>query len=260
MIDTHAHLLYFDNRDEIIKNMKNDNLDAIVNIGTTLEDSKAGIELANKNENVWTTVGLYPEYADSITEEDLKKIEELGKNEKVVAVGEIGLDYHTEGYNKDRQKEIFIKQLEIADRLGLPFCIHCRGAVEDLYEILSSHKNLLKHSGLMHCYSEGKDWYQKFLDLGMFISFSGNITFKKNDRSFLKDIPLDKILVETDAPYLSPEPLRGTKNEPKNVNIVARKIAETIGIDFEEFGKIVTKNAKTFYFKMKNTKKGENNG
>lgn len=255
MIDTHAHLLYFENRDEIIKNMQADNLSQIVNIGTTLEDSKQGIALANKYDNVWTTVGLYPEYADTISDDDLTELEKIAKDKKVVAIGEIGLDYHTEGYNAKRQKEIFVKQLEIADRLGLPFCIHCRSAVEDLYKILKENKNLINHSGLMHCYSEGKDWVQKFLDLNLYISFSGNITFKKNDRSFLKDIPLDRILVETDAPYLSPEPLRGTKNEPKNVNLVAKKIAETIGIDFEEFDKITTKNAKNFYFKIKNSEK-----
>ena len=255
MIDTHTHLLYFENRDEIIKNMQADNLSQIVNIGTTLEDSKQGIALANKYDNVWTTVGLYPEYADTISDDDLAELEKIAKDKKVVAIGEIGLDYHTEGYNAKRQKEIFVKQLEIADKLGLPFCIHCRSAVEDLYQILKENKNLINHSGLMHCYSEGKDWVQKFLDLNLYISFSGNITFKKNDRSFLKDIPLDRILVETDAPYLSPEPLRGTQNEPKNVNLVAKKIAETICIDFDEFDKITTKNAKNFYFKIKNSEK-----
>ena len=255
MIDTHAHLLCFENRDEIIKNMQTDNLSQIVNIGTTLEDSKQGIALANNYDNVWTTVGLYPEYADTISDDDLIELEEIAKDKKVVAIGEIGLDYHTEGFNAKRQKEIFVKQLEIADRLGLPFCIHCRSAVEDLYEILKENQNLINHSGLMHCYSEGKEWVQKFLDLNLYISFSGNITFKKNDRSFLKDIPLDRILVETDAPYLSPEPLRGTQNEPKNVNLVAKKIAETIGIDFEKFDKITTKNAKNFYFKIKNSEK-----
>ncbi len=255
MIDTHAHLLYFENKDEIIKNMKEDNLSAIVNIGTTLEDSKQGIELANQYENIWTTVGLYPEYADTISNEDLIEFEKIAKNKKVVAIGEIGLDYHSEGFNAKKQKEIFVKQLKIADRLGLPFCIHCRSSVDDLYEILKENKNLINHSGLMHCYSEGKDWIQKFLDLNLYISFSGNITFKKNDRSFLKNIPLDRILVETDAPYLSPEPLRGRQNEPKNVNLVAKKIAETIEIDFDEFDKIVTKNAKNFYFKMKNDEK-----
>lgn len=169
-----------------------------------------------------------------------------------MAIGEIGLDYHNADYDKVSQREIFIKQLEIADSLGLPFCIHCRNAVEDLYEILSTHKHLINHSGLMHCYSEGGEWVHKFLDLGLYISFSGTITFKKNDRSFLKEIPLDKIVVETDAPYLTPEPFRGRRNSPAMVKYTAKKIAEELKIDYDEFDKIVTKNAKTFYFKMKN--------
>ena len=250
MIDTHAHLLYYENKEELINSMEEDGLSEIVNIGTTIENSIDGINLAKQYKNVYTTVGIYPEYAEETTEEDLKKLKEIVKSDKVVAVGEIGLDYHTEGFVAEKQKELFIKQLEIANDAGLPFCIHCRGAVEDVYEILSTHKHLIKHSGLMHCYSEGKDWFQKFIDLGLYISFSGNITFKKNDRSFLKDIPIDRILVETDAPYLSPEPLRGRTNEPKNVALVAKRIAQEIGLSFEEFEKITTENARRFYFKI----------
>lgn len=253
MFDTHAHLLYFDNVNEIIDSMKENCLENIVTIGTTIEDSKQSIKLAEKFDNIYVAVGIYPEYSNQITEEDLKQLKEIANNKKVVAIGEIGLDFHNEGFDAEAQKKLFIRQLEIADELGLPFCIHCRKAVEDLYEILKTHKHLIKHGGLMHCYSEGKNWVHKFLELGMYISFSGNITFKKADRSFLKEIPLDKILVETDAPYLSPEPLRGRENRPKNVNLIAKCIADELGIAFEEFDKIVTKNAKTFYFKIKNT-------
>ena len=168
----------------------------------------------------------------------------------MVAIGEIGLDYHY-NYDKKSQKELFVKQLELADRLGLPFCIHCRDAANDVFEILNENKHLINHSGLMHCYSEGKEWFEKFLGLGLYLSFSGNITFRKTDRSFLKDVPLDRILVETDAPYLSPEPLRGRRNYPKNVKFVAEKIANEIGVDVDEFEHITTENAKRFYFKIK---------
>lgn len=246
MIDTHAHLLMLDKNKEIIENMKNDDMDFIINIGTTLEDSIQGVELSSKHEKVFTTVGIYPEYSLETTEEDLKKLEELAKNEKVVAIGEIGLDYHYD-YDKESQKKLFIKQLEIADRLGLPFCIHCRDSASDVYEILSQNKHLIRNSGLMHCYSEGKDWFDKFLGLGLYLSFSGNITYKKRDRSFLRDIPLDRILVETDSPYLSPEPIRGHKNEPKNVQFVIDKIAYEIGISSDQLKKITTENAKKFY-------------
>lgn len=246
MIDTHAHLLSLEKKQEIIDNMQVDGLDFIVNIGTTVEDSKQGVELAEKNEKIYTSVGIYPEYSESVTQEDLAEIERLAKHKKVVAIGEIGLDYH-EKYDRKSQKEIFVKQLEIADRLALPFCIHCRAAAEDVYETLLENKHLINHSGLMHCFSEGKEWFQKFLDLGLYLSFSGNITFKKSDRSFLKDIPLDKILVETDSPYLSPEPLRGRVNEPKNVQFVIDKIAYELGISSDKLKQITTENAKKFY-------------
>lgn len=255
MIDTHAHLNMFEkNGKKIIENMENDNLQNIVTIGTTIEDSQTAIDIANKNEKIYAAVGIYPEYAGTVKEEDYVKLEDMAKSEKVVAIGEIGLDYHSEGFDKEKQKEVLIRQLEIADRVGLPFCIHCRGvgALDDLYEILLSHKNLINHSGLMHCYSGGQKHFKQFLGLGMYLSFSGNITYKNTDRSFLKDIPLDKILVETDAPYLSPVPVRGTVNQPKNVRYTLDKIAIEIGMNPAELDKITTKNAKTFYFKIKN--------
>lgn len=248
MIDTHAHLCYYDdNGREIIDNMNDDGLEFIVNIGTSIEDSADGIEIAKENKKIFTTVGLYPEYAQFITDEELQKIEELAKHEKVVAIGEIGLDYHTPGYNREKQIELFEKQLQIADKLNLPFCIHCRKAVEDLYDVLSKNKHLIRHSGLMHCYSEGGEWVQKFVELGMYISFSGNITYKKNDRSFLKNIPLDRIVVETDAPYLTPEPFRGKENQPKNVKYIIETIAKELKLSFEELEKITSDNAKRFY-------------
>lgn len=250
MIDTHLHLCCFEeNGKAIISSMQDDGLEFIVNIGTNIEDSKLGINLTEKNENVYTTVGFYPEFADDISDDDLKELENLANHNKVVAIGEIGLDYHNVGFNKEKQIDIFIKQLEIANKLNLPFCIHCRNAADDVFEVLSSHKHLINNSGVMHCYSEGKEYIEKFLSLGLYISFSGNITYKKSDRSFLKDIPLDRIVVETDAPYLSPEPKRGRKNEPKNVKFIIEKIAEEIGISADELEKITSQNAKKLYFK-----------
>ena len=251
MIDTHAHLLFFENKEEIIDSMKQDSLEKIVNIGTTIEDSLQGIELAEKYDNVYTTVGIYPEYSTTTTDEDLFKLKQMAKHEKVVAIGEIGLDYHYEEYDSVTQKKLFGRQLEIADSLGLPFCIHCRQAASDVYEILSAHKDLIKHSGLMHCFSEGGEWAKKFVELGMYISFSGNITYKKTDLSFIKEIPLDRIVVETDAPYLTPTPFRGKTNYPKYVRYVIEKIAEITEKPVEEIERVTSENAKRFYFKMK---------
>ncbi len=251
MIDTHAHLLFFDNKEEIISAMPEDGLEAIVNIGTTIEDSIQGIELAEKHQNVYTTVGIYPEYSLTTTKQDLKTLKELAQQGKVVAVGEIGLDYHYENYDAPSQKELFIKQLEIANEVGIPFCIHCRQAANDVYEILSSHRHLINHAGLMHCYSEGAEWAEKFVGLGMYISFSGNITYKKTDLSFIKNIPLDRIVVETDAPYLTPVPFRGKTNYPKYVRYMIEKIAEIKGLSFKEVEQATSENAKRFYFKIK---------
>lgn len=246
MIDTHCHLLKMD-AEKIIENMSGDGLSKLVTISTTVEESSQNISLCERNKNVFATVGIYPEYASATTDADLERIEELARHKKVVAIGEIGLDYHTEGYDEAAQKRIFIKQIEIADRVGLPFCIHCRGAAEDTLEILQKNKNLINHSGLMHCYSEGSPFVEKFLWLGLYISFSGNITYKKSDKSVIKKVPLDRLLVETDAPWLSPEPVRGTQNEPKNVRYVLEFIARELNMDVGELEKITEENARRFY-------------
>lgn len=246
MIDTHCHLLMLE-KDSFNENLNDEMLENLITISTTLEDSEKNIELSKKYKKVFATVGIYPEYAAGITENDFDKLEILAKEDKVVAIGEIGLDYHTEGYDKEAQKKVFARQLEIADKLGKPFCIHCRGAAEDVYQILKANKHLINHSGLMHCYSEGSEWVQKFLELGLYISFSGNITFKKVDSEFVKNIPIDKILVETDSPYLAPVPLRGTVNQPKNVRYVIEFLANKLGIDFDKLENITTANAKKFY-------------
>ncbi len=251
MIDTHFHLTSFDDKDQIIDSLQSDNLEFVVNIGTTVEDSKEGVCLAEKYDKLYTTVGIYPEFANTIKPDDLEKIQELAKHPKVVAIGEIGLDYHRENYDRQKQIDLFVAQLKIADKLGLPFCIHCRNAVEDVYSTLSENKNLINHGGLMHCYSEGANWWKRFAELGLYFSFSGNITYKNNDVEFIKDLPLEKIVVETDAPYLSPVPLRGKKNYPKNVKFMIQKIADLKNLTFDEVEKQTSKNAKKVYFKAK---------
>lgn len=246
MIDTHAHLLMLD-AESIAKNMKGDSLDSIVTISTTLDDSRANIDLAKRYKNIYCAVGIYPEYSNSITEDDLKKLEDLAREDKVVAIGEIGLDFHGENFDKEAQKRVFLRQIEIANALNLPFCVHSRSAADDVYEILSKNKNLITNNALMHCYSDGEAWIKKFVDLGLYISFSGNFTFKKYEQNVVKSVPLDRLLVETDSPYLAPVPLRGTKNEPKNVKFVIEKIAQILDMPYNEVEKITTENAKKFY-------------
>ena len=252
IIDTHAHLISSGvETDKILSSMKEDGLEKIVNIGTNVKDSIGGVEVAKNNKDVYTTVGLHPEYASELTDEDLKVIDELANNEKVVAIGEIGLDYHYGAENKDQQKYFFIEQLKIAKKHNLPVCIHSRDAREDTYEILSKNKDLLVPPCVMHCFSEDREYAFKYLDLGFYISFAGNITYKKSDRSFVKDIPLDKILVETDSPYLSPEPLRGTKNVPANVKLTAQRLADLYEMDYEKFVKHTIENSYNVFKKMR---------
>ncbi|MBQ8468326.1 MAG: TatD family hydrolase [Clostridia bacterium] len=249
MIDAHAHLLNEKfNASDIISSMRDDRLDKIVNIGTDVADSRQGIVLAKNNKNVFCTVGIHPEYADNTTDADVAIIDELASSKKVVAIGEIGLDYHfgaTEE-QKQKQKELFVRQIKIASRHNLPIVIHCRDAADDVLEILKEHRHLLLRV-VMHCYSEGGAYMPKFRELDCYFSFTGNITFKKVDRTFLKDIPQNRIMVETDAPWLSPEPLRGTTNYPKNVWLTAQKIADTLEMSLEKFDTLSSDNTKTFY-------------
>ena len=251
LIDSHAHILY-DNLDanQIVKNMKQDNLEKIVTIGTNALNSQKALDFASKNRDIYCAVGIHPEYASEVSQSDLDLIDKLAGGEKVVAIGEIGLDYHENSENKERQKEVFIKQLEIAIKHDLPVCIHTRDAAWDTYWILKEYSKKLRPS-VMHCFSENAEFAKLFLNLGFYISFSGNITFKKSDRSFLKDIPIDKILVETDCPFLSPEPLRGRVNEPKNVAYTAQRIADEICMDFEKFCEHTVENTKNVYTKLR---------
>lgn len=252
LIDSHAHLEHsLLNHSEIIDNMQNDGLEKIVSIGTDIETSKFAVNLAEKNENIYATVGIHPEYADLFDIKDLEEIEKLAKHPKVVAVGEIGLDYHYTLENKEKQKQLFIEQIKLAHRNNLPICIHTRDAVEDTYQILNEYKDYLVKPSIMHCFSETEEYMHKFIGLGFYISFAGNITFKKTDKTLLNSLPIDKILVETDCPYLSPEPMRGKVNVPARVSLTAQKIADLKQMDYEKFCEQTVKNTYEVYKKMK---------
>lgn len=252
IIDAHAHLV-FENLDvdRIVANMQKDKIEKIVSIGTNVEDCEKTVKLAEKYKDVYATIGIHPEFADLYEEGDLKIIEELAKHEKVVAIGEIGLDYHYTKENVDKQKELFVKQIKLAKKLNLPICVHTRDAKEDTYKILKEYKDYIVVPSVMHCFCEDGEYAQKFLDLGFYISFAGNATFKKYDRSFIKDIPIDKILVETDSPFLTPEPYRGRSNEPANTHLTAEKIACEYEMDDEKFKNITVENTYRVYKKMK---------
>jgi len=242
LIDTHAHLDFeqFDkDRDIVIKRAFSSGVERIINIGTNFEASKKSIELAEKYENIYATVSLHPIDVD---EEDFndEKFLELAKHSKVVAIGETGLDYYHQS-DKNKQKEVFKKLIKIAVILDKPIIIHSREADEDIISILKNSK-LPSKKGVIHCFGKDYNIAKKFLDLGFSISYTGNITYNPQKMSSSKEVPLEKILVETDCPFMAPVPFRGQRNEPAYVRYVAEKIAEIKEISFNEVAEITSQN------------------
>lgn len=243
IIDTHCHLSKkdYNNLDEVIKN-----IDGIIIIsGCDDETNREVIEIVNKYETVYGTLGIHPEEIDKLTDNSFEFIERNLNNPKIVAIGEIGLDYYWNKENKQEQQKVFRKQLEIAKKYNIPVVVHSRDAIEDTYNILKDYK--LK--GDIHCFGSSLEMANKFIKLGYKIGIGGVLTFKNSLKlkEVIKNISLDSILLETDSPYLSPEPFRGKKNEPKNVEYVAKKIAELKNISFEEVVDITTSNAKSLF-------------
>ena len=242
MIDTHAHLTIndYDNIEEVIKNMGNN---IIIVSGTNINDNKEVIELVSKYKNVYGTIGIHPAEIDSNYIGTLKFIEENSNNPKIVGIGEIGLDYHYE-CDKNRQKEIFIKQIELANKYNKTMVIHSRDAINDTYDILKKYKNENVKIDI-HCYSSSLEMAKNFIKLNGMLGIGGVLTFKNSKvlKEVVENIDLKYLLLETDSPYLSPEPFRGTKNEPYNIIHVAKKIAEIKNISLEEVLKVTTNNA-----------------
>ena len=242
MIDTHAHLSIndYDNIEEVINKMENN---IIIVSGTNINDNKEVIDLINKYKNVYGTIGIHPTEIDGKEEETLKFIEDNLNNKKIVGIGDIGLDYHYE-CNKEKQKEIFIKQIELANKYNKTMVIHSRDAIKDTYEILKKHKKENIKIDI-HCYSSSLEMAKEFIKLNGMLGIGGVLTFKNSKilKEVVKNIDLKYLLLETDSPYLSPEPFRGTKNEPYNIIYVAKKIAEIKNVSLEKVLEITTNNA-----------------
>lgn len=247
--DTHIHLnsdKYEDNFEEHFKEMLDSGVKYFVCPGYDLESSKKAIELAEKYEEIYALVGIHPEAANRYTENDLKEIENLAKHKKVVGIGEIGLDYYWVKDNKEEQKELLIKQIEIANRLDLPVVLHIRDATIDMIELLQN--NNVERKGIFHCVPLNEHLIKEGLKLGYHISFSGNITFKNaKPEGSVELVPLDKILVETDGPYLTPHPFRGKMNSSKYLKYIVEKLSELKGIDIEMLKKQLMENSKKIY-------------
>lgn len=245
--DSHAHYndeKFNQDKDNVLKEIYNQNITRLVCAGYNYQSSVSAIEISKENDWIYTTIGISPNDVEDLAKVD--SLEELLKEKKIVAIGEIGLDYYWNKENKDIQKELFIKQIELANKYNLPIVIHTRDAAIDTIDILKNHP--CNKKGVFHCCPLNQELIKEGLKLGFYISFSGNITFKnaKSD-ACIELVPLDRILIETDSPYLAPEPLRGTRNDSRNVKLVAQKIASVRNLSLEEVAKITYDNANRIF-------------
>ncbi len=249
LFDSHSHYNdeKFDiDREELIKKVYEDGITRTVCVGYNVEKSKFALEIANSYDFIFATCGISPNDVEDFSMENLEKIEEVGKNKKIVAIGEIGLDYYWNKENKEKQKDLFIKQIEIANRLNKPIVIHTRDAYIDTIEILKKHP--VNKKGIFHCCPLNQELIKEGLKLGFYISFSGNITFKNaKSESAVALVPMEKMLIETDSPYLTPEPFRGKRNNPAMVKLVAERVSQIKGIPLEDVTKITYKNANEIF-------------
>lgn len=281
LFDSHAHYndeKFNEDRDQIIRDIYNSGVTKLICAGYNVESSKKAVEIANAYDYIYSIVGISPndipetsktevkedlnlltieqvqkrqksnENFDMVLNEQIGQIKKLAKNQKVVAIGEIGLDYYWNKENKQEQKLAFRKQIELANELNLPIVIHTREAVYDTLEILKNEVTPNK-KGVFHCCPLNLDLIREGLKLGFYISFAGPITFKnsKNAEEAINLVPMDRILIETDSPYLAPEPNRGTRNDSRNVKYMAEKIANVKGLKIEEVAKTTYENAKRIF-------------
>ncbi|MGF7015745.1 TatD family hydrolase [Ornithinibacillus bavariensis] len=247
LFDTHVHMnatQFIEDRDEVIQRAFANGVQYMVVVGFDRETIPLAIEIAEQYDTIYAAVGWHPVDAIDMTDEDLAWIEELSHHPKVVAIGEMGLDYHWDKSPKDVQKEVFRKQIQLAKKVNMPIIIHNREATEDILQILEE-EGASEVGGIMHCYNDSVHYVQQCLDMNFYISLGGPVTFKNAPlpKEVAVEVPIDRLLVETDAPYLAPHPNRGKRNEPSYVKLVAEKIAELRGISLEELSKKTTENA-----------------
>lgn len=247
LIDTHCHLNkeYYENVETVIKEAVSDNVEYLIVSSCSPENWEENINLINKYKNVYLNISLHPEYGNEEIDYDLylEKMKKIIKsNSKIIAIGEIGLDYHYDNTNKDRQKDLFIKQIMLAKEYKLPIVIHTRDATKDTINILKK----FNIKGIIHCFSGSLETAREYINMGFYLGIGGVVTFKNSKlKDVIKEIGLDSIVLETDSPYLSP--IRGNKNFPKNIKIVAEYIASLLNISVEEVSKKTTLNVKKIY-------------
>ena len=256
LIDTHVHLndkRFADSYKGIVSDFEKDGIGAVINVGFDRKSSETALTQAAEFERVFCALGVHPhdskDYTDADGEYFLKGCQH---GQKAVAIGEIGLDYHYDLSPRETQKAAFVKQLEVADAAALPVIIHLREAAGDMLELLKAHRARLKNGFVMHCFSETPEYMRETLNLGAFVSFAGPVTFRNARHAVecARLVPRDRFLIETDCPYLAPEPKRGQMNIPAYVRYVAEKLAEIRGAAFEEIEKQSAANAKALFKRL----------
>ena len=251
IFDTHSHYTdsaFDEDRDQVLDALPKEGIVHAVLAGTTLEDSAAGIALTRRYDYLYAAVGIHPETAGQQPADYLAQLERMAADPRVVAVGEIGLDYHYEGYDRDVQIRLFREQLDLAKQLDLPVIIHARDCTEDYVNILRE----MRPRGVVHCFSGSAETAREVLKLGMYIGFTGVLTFKNAKKALkaLAEVPEDKLVLETDCPYMAPEPHRGTRNDSRNIPYVIAKIAEIKGVSVEEVEQTTRENAFALFTKV----------
>ncbi len=247
--DTHTHLddARFDaDRDHVIQALKEQGVSLALNIGADLESSYQSVELSEQYDFIYAAVGVHPHDASTMSEQTIDALKELAKHKKVVAIGEIGLDYYYDNSPRKQQKQWFLRQIELAKELELPYIVHDRDAHADTLAII---REAGYYNGVMHCYSGSSEMAKELVKMGFYISFAGPLTFKngKKAREAARKVPLDRLFIETDSPYLSPEPHRGERNDSSKVRFVNRELAAIFEMSEEEMAKITLENGKRFF-------------
>lgn len=250
IFETHAHYddEQFDtDRDELLRSMEEGGVGTIVNVSATYESCENVVKLAEKYPFLYAAVGVHPDEVGALNEVTFARMKELFSNPKVVAVGEIGLDYYWDNESHDFQKEWFVRQLALARELHLPVLIHSRDAAADTMEIMKAYGQGL--DGVIHCFSYSKEMAREYVKMGYYIGVGGVVTFKnaKKMKEVVEEVPLESILLETDCPYLAPEPNRGKRNSSLNLVYVAQKIAQIKGVTYEEVVAQTEENARKMY-------------
>lgn len=252
LIDTHCHLDFsqFDaDREAVIKRAKAAGVGYFINVGSSLEGSRKSVELASRHEGIFASVGVHPHHAGEVTENTIFEIEKLAKEKKAVAIGEVGLDYFKSPSPPQKQKEVFIKFIELSKRLKLPLIVHTRDAHRDTIDTLKNTHADFPVLGVMHCFSGDKKLLDEVSEMGLFVSFTCNLTFKnaKSLREIARCVPAERLLLETDAPFLAPQAYRGKRNEPAYITELRDTLSEILGLSKDEIERVTTANAKKLF-------------